>query len=253
MSRKTRIALSAFGLFSLLAVWEALFHVGWLNAALVPAPSQLPEVFWNEVRTGIWWKMLFSSLKHYVLGVVIGTMLGISFGIGSALSSGFRAYQEWIVRLLRPVPPIAWIPFAIIWFGVTTEAAAFMIAIGVFWLNYFATVSAVMAVDKDYLELADAYGHKNFWPKLKKIILPASAPGVMSGIRSGIGQGWMLVVAAELFGIQGVGQRMMEAAGLLATDVVVVYMFTIALVYSLTDWVFMNAENFILRWQRDEA
>ena len=247
-----KTCISAFGLLSLLAVWEGLFRVGWLNAALVPAPSQLPAVFWNEIESGIWWEMLVSSLGHYALGLLVGSILGIGFGIWAGLSIGFRAYQEWIVRLLRPVPPIAWIPFAIIWFGVTTEAAAFMIAIGVFWINYFATVSAVMAVDQDYLELADAYGHRKFLPKLKKIILPASAPGVMSGIRSGIGQGWMLVVAAELFGIQGIGQRMMEAAGLLATDVVVVYMFTIALVYSITDWVFMRIENYILRWQRDE-
>ncbi len=75
-------------------------------------------------------------------------MLGVGLGIAAGLCTGFRAAQEWIVRLLRPVPPIAWIPFAIVWFGVTTWAAVFMIAVGVFWLDYFATLSAVMAVEK---------------------------------------------------------------------------------------------------------
>ncbi len=250
MTERKQLVFSILGLIAFLGLWEGVWQAGWLNAALVPPPSVLPEVFMSELDNGQWTAMLASSLQHYIIGVVVGSILGILMGVWVGLSPRFRAFQEWITRLLRPIPPLAWIPFAIIWFGVTTEAAAFMIAIGVYWLNFFATLSAVMAVPRDYIELADAYGHTGFWAKLRKIIFPASAPGILGGIRAGLGQGWMLVVAAELFGVQGVGQRMMEAAGLLATDVVVVYMFTIAAVYALTDWIYNMIENRILKWQR---
>ncbi len=250
MKRNNQLLLSFLGFIIFLGVWEGGWHLGWLNAALVPPPSALPAVFFSELENGQWVAMLSSSMHHYIVGVIVGSILGILMGIIVGISSKFRAFQEWITRLLRPVPPLAWIPFAIIWFGVTTEAAAFMIAIGVYWLNFFATLSAVMAVPKEYIELANAYGHTGFLAKLRKVIFPASAPGVLGGLRAGLGQGWMLVVAAELFGVPGVGQRMMEAAGLLATDVVVVYMFTIAGVYALTDLVYNIMENRILKWQR---
>jgi ABC-type nitrate/sulfonate/bicarbonate transport system permease component len=250
MKPLTRCTYSAIGLVLFLGLWELCCRCGWLNAALIPAPSHLPRVLVTEIESGEWLKALGSSMQHYLIGVVVGAFLGIAVGLLVALSEPFAAFQEWTARLLRPIPPIAWIPFAIVWFGITHTAAAFMIAIGVFWLNYFATLSAVMSVERNYFELAQAYRHVGFWDKLMNIILPAASPGILSGVRSGFGQGWMLVVAAELFGIAGMGQRMMEAAGLLATDIVVVYMFTIAVVYSVTDWIFVLIENKILRWQR---
>jgi NitT/TauT family transport system permease protein len=250
MKPLTRCAYSATGLILFIVLWEMCCRLGWLNNALIPAPSHLPAVFASEIASGEWLKSLGSSLEHYIIGVVLGGLLGIAVGLMVALSDKFAAFQEWTARLLRPIPPIAWIPFAIVWFGITHTAAAFMIAVGVFWLNYFATLSAVLSVDRKYFELAQAYRHVGFVDRLFKIILPAASPGILSGVRSGFGQGWMLVVAAELFGIAGMGQRMMEAAGLLATDIVVVYMFTIAAVYSITDWFFVLIENKILRWQR---
>ncbi len=241
--------LAALGLVSVLFLWELSSRVGWLNPALVPAPSRLPKVFLDEIAEGSWLQMLGCSLRHYTLGVGVGTIAGIAAGVLIGVFPRIRALQSWIAAVLRPVPPLAWIPFAIIWFGVSTQAAAFMIAIGVFWINYFATWSAVMMVGREYFELAQIYGHRTFWPQLSKIILPGAAPGILSGIRSGLGQGWMLVVAAELFGVPGMGQRMLAASGLLATDVVLVYMMTIAAVYALTDWVYVRFENRVLQWQ----
>jgi NitT/TauT family transport system permease protein len=250
MKTASRLALSALGLILFLLLWEAAWRLEWLNAKLIPPPSVIPAVFANEVTTGQWWQSLASSLIHYAYGVAFGTLLGVLFGILVAVSPKFSALVEWTVRLLRPVPPPAWIPFAIVWFGISHSAAAFMIGIGVFWINYFAAISGVRAIDRSLWELARAYGHTGFWDRFWNITLPASAPAILGGVRSGFGQGWILVVVSELFGVQGMGQRMMEAAGLLATDIVVVYMFTIALVYSVTDWLFVFVENRILRWQR---
>src|SRR5262249_305524 len=203
-----------------------------------------------EIRLGIWQKMVAASLTHYLAGLAIGSALGVLAGGAVALFPRLDEAQSWVARLLRPIPPLAWIPFAIIWFGITQTGPPFIIAIGIFWINSFTAHAAVRSVDKDLIELAASFGHGGLGGRLVKVILPGAAPGLLSGLRAGIGQGWMTVVAAELFGITGIGQRMMEAAGLLATQVVVVYMLTIALLYGISDMAFLLLQNRILRWQR---
>ena len=242
--------LSAAGLAAFLAVWEGLVRTGLLSPTWVPAPSAVPGALIRELRDGIWITAVGDSLSHYATGVIAGSLLGIATGTAVALLPRFDAAQAWVARLLRPIPPLAWIPFALIWFGASETAAAFIIGIGVFWLNYFATQSAVRAVDPGLIELAAAFGQGGFFRCLRKVVLPSASPGILSGVRAGLGQGWMAVVAAELFGIPGIGQRMTEAAGLLATDVLVLYMLTIALLYGLTDLVFEAVTNRVMAWTR---
>ncbi|HQT62046.1 MAG TPA: ABC transporter permease [Acidiphilium sp.] len=242
--------LSAAGLAVFIGAWEAAVRSGVLPASLVPAPSAIPQALIGEIRNGSWFTAIGESLGHYLIGVCLGSLLGIVAGAAVALLPRFAAVQAWIARLLRPIPPLAWIPFTLIWFGPSQAAAAFIIGVGVFWLNYFATWSAVETVDEGLVELAAAFGQGGFARRLGKVILPAALPGMLSGVRSGLGQGWMAVVAAELFGIPGIGQRMNEAAGVLATNVLVLYMLTIALLYGMTDLMFERVTRRFLAWTR---
>lgn len=245
-----RHLLGFAGLVVFLVAWEAVVASGLVVSTLLSPPSSLPATLLSEIRLGFWQAMVLASMTHYLVGLLVGTALGVTVGISVALFPRLDAAQYWVARVLRPIPPLAWIPFAIIWFGISETAAAFIIAIGIFWINYFTVHAAVRAVDPDLIELAVSFGHDSLLRRLGKVILPAAAPGLLSGMRAGLGQGWMTVVAAELFGITGIGQRMMEAAGLLATEVVIVYMFTIALLYGLSDVAFVAVQNRVLRWQR---
>lgn len=245
-----RTWLSALGLIVFFAAWEGVARSGLVPPLLVPPPSRVPAALLGEIRTGYWFRMVGASLFHYSAGLLLGSTLGITIGIATALSDRFDALLAWVIRTLRPIPAIAWVPFAILWFGITETAAALIISITVFWLNFFATVAAVRAVDKDLIEMVRSFGHTSLVARLTKIILPAASPGIMGGLRAGLGQGWMTVVAAELFGIPGIGLRMMEASGLLATHVVVLYMVTIACLYGLTDFLFMRVQARVLSWQR---
>lgn len=246
----TRYTLSATGLVGFLLLWEGIAQSGWIQTHLLPPPSTLPETLSSEVELGIWQAMVWASLRHYSIGFILGSVLGVSLGVCVALFPKVEASQAWLARVFRPIPPLAWIPFAIIWFGITETAAAFIISIGIFWINYFTSMAAVQAVDKDLIEVARAFGHRSFIALLRKVILPGAAPGILSGLRAGLGQGWMTVVAAELFGIAGIGQRMIEASGLLASEVVILYMFSIALLYGVSDYVFVRIQSKILEWQQ---
>jgi NitT/TauT family transport system permease protein len=248
--RRARVLYAAAGLTAFLLLWEAAPRLGLISHLLLPPPSVLPAAFWREITGGYWTTAVLASLTHYFLGLAIGTVLGIALGILTALSERLDASVSWIIRLLRPIPNLAWIPFAIVWFGITEAAATFIIVIGVMWINFYAAHGAARAIDKDLIEVADAFGHHSRLAKLMKIILPGATAGILAGVRTGLGQAWMAVMAAELFGIPGLGQRMEQASSLLATDVVVVYMVTIAGLYGLIDTLFVVLRDRLLRWQQ---
>lgn len=246
----SRTLASAAGLIVFLLIWEAIARSGFVASTLLPAPSVLPGALISEVSLGFWHAMVLASMEHYLIGLFLGSLLGIACGMAVALFPRVDATQAWLARVLRPIPPLAWIPFAIIWFGLTQSAAAFIISIGIFWINYFSAITAVESVDKELIELSNAFGHRSFFARLFKVILPGAAPGILGGVRAGLGMGWMTVVAAELFGIVGIGSRMNEAAGLLATEVVIVYMLTIAFLYAVSDIVFVRVRDRLLQWQQ---
>ncbi len=242
-------ALALTGLVAFLLVWEAIPYFGLVNPAFLPGPSALPSAFLREVKSGAWLSAIIGSLGHYFIGLFTGAGLGVALGVLTGMSKIAEETTAWVVRLLRPIPGLAWVPFAIIWFGVNPQAAVFIIAIGVFWIVFFAAQGAIRGVDRDLIEVADAFGFRSPLQRLTKILLPAAMPGILVGVRTALGQAWMAVVAAEIFGVAGVGQRMMQASSLLATDLVVIYMLTMAALYGLLDTLFVAFQGWVLRWK----
>ncbi len=249
-ARRWPLLAPAIGLVGFFALWEAVASLGLVPKTLLPAPSDIPRAWRSEIAGGFWWDSVLGSLSHYISGLVLGSGLGLALGVACGLLPRLETSLQWVVRVLRPIPGLAWVPFAIIWFGISPTAATFIIGIAVFWINFFAALGAVQTVDRDLIEVAQAFGHSSLMGRLRKVVLPAALPGMLSGLRTGLGQAWMAVVAAELFGIPGVGARMMQAASLLATDLVVVYMLTMALLYGITDSLFEFARRRLLAWQR---
>lgn len=241
--------LAVAGLVVFLALWEAVPRFGLVAATMVPGPSALPAAFAKELRSGAWAASAGASLGHYLIGLLVGAGLGTILGVACGM---FRLLDEalsGVVRVLRPIPGLAWVPFAIIWFGVDLRAAVFIIATGVFWIVFFAAHGAVRGVDRELIEVAEAFGFRSPWARLVKVLFPAALPGWLVGLRTALGQAWMAVVAAELFGVAGLGQRMMQASSLLATDVVVVYMLTMAALYGIIDTGFVTLQGWLTRWR----
>lgn len=245
----TRHLSALAGLALFLIAWELAPSVTPGARSLLPLPSQLPGAFWRELQSGAWLACVTASLSHYLAGLALGVTLGVAAGVATGVHAPLEWATAWINRVLRPIPGLAWIPFAILWFGVEEKAAIFIISIGVFWIVYFAAHGAIRNVDRDLVEVAAAFGFRSAWEKLVKVQLPASLPSVLIGVRTSLGQAWMAVVAAELFGVAGLGQRMNQASSLLATDIVVVYMLTMAALYGLVDMIFMLAQSRLLTWK----
>jgi len=237
------------GLVLFIGMWKSAQYFEWMRPGTVPDPFSLPAALLAEVRTDRLLPAICSSMIHYVWGLGLGSLAGVLVGFLVATSRIFDELQGWIARILRPIPPLAWVIFAIAWFQVSHTGAAFVISIGVFWVNYFATSSAIRNLDPRLDELARAFGHGTFLRRHWTVTLPGAAPGIFSGLRTGVGQAWMTLIAAELLGVPGMGQEMNAAAGVGAYDAVVVYMLAISVIYSLSDFGFGLVEGRVLKWR----
>ena len=245
----TRAAHGIAGVALFVALWKAAGVFAWVNPGTLPDPFLLPQAFMQEWRSDRLLPAVGSSLIHYAWGLALGTVFGILFGFAAATLHRFDMLQAYLVRILRPIPPLGWVVFAIAWFKVSHAGAAFVISIGVFWVNYFAAYSAVRNIDPRFYELARSFGQGGYWRRAVSITLPAIAPGTLAGIRTAIGQAWMTLIAAELLGVPGMGQEMNAAAGVGAYEAVVVYMLAISLVYAASDLLYVLIERRILSWR----
>ena len=243
----TRLVRGGLGLAGFVVVW-------WLAALptpefVLPTPLAVGETFVAEFRSGAMLAAVESSVTHWLPGAVIGTTLGIGFGVLLAWSGIADDTAAPLVRLLRPVPPLALIGFAIAWFGLTHAGAAFIIAAGAFWINFYAAYGGVESVPTDLLDAARSLGVHSGVGLVRKVVLPSAAPQILTGVRTAVGRSWMLVIAAELISVPGVGHEILVASNNLATDVVIAYILVMSLVYLVVDAGVRGTQQHLLRWR----
>ena len=252
------------------AVGTAAFLVIWQVAAmpvptfLLPTPIEVARAFIVELTAPAVFEVpivgteigltrllvnLIDSLYHYIPGLVVGGTAGIAAGIAMGWSGLLNEAFTPIQRVLRPIPPLAWIAFAIVWLGVNHSGAAFIVGIGAFWVNFYNAYAGVEGVSQGSKEVAASLGVDDDITMIRKVVIPSATPEIMTGIRTSIGQGWMIVVAAELFGAPGIGFQIINAAQNLSLDVSVAYMFVISLVFLVSDGVFRRVERRVLVWR----
>jgi NitT/TauT family transport system permease protein len=259
---RRRIVLGLVGSLVFLAVWQAAaMAVG--RTYLLPSPLAVAVAFGGELAktetlalplvgdvTGS--KLLvklLQSLMHYLPGLLIGTVLGIALGVAMGWSQTVEDLFTPVTRVLRPIPPLAWIAFAIVWIGIGHGGATFIVSIGAFWINFYNAYSGVEGVPQDLTEVAASLGVHDDWTMIRKVVIPSATPELMTGIRTSIGQCWMIVVAAELFGAPGVGYQIINASQNLVSQVSVVYMLVISLVFLASDTLFRRVERRVLAWR----
>ena len=244
-TRRVRRGLG--GVVAFLALWTAAALTQ--PSYVLPTPLAVAETFYAEAASGALFVALGNSVLHWVPGAVFGTGLGIAAGIGLAWSPALDDVSSPVVRVLRPVPPLALIGFAIAWFGINHAGAAFIIAVGAFWINFYATYGGVEGVSEDLLDVARSLGVEGDLALVRTVVVPASLPEITTGIRTGIGRCWMLVVASEIFGVAGIGRRILRASNNLQVDVVITYILVLSLLYLVVDVAFRALQRRALAWR----
>ncbi|MFB6170559.1 MAG: ABC transporter permease [Haloarculaceae archaeon] len=255
-------ARGVLGTAGFLAVWYVASLP--LEPYLLPSPVEVGGAFGGQLQASAAYTVpltgadvtlprmavkLFQSLQHYLPGLVVGTVLGVALGVAMGWVAWLDDALTPVTRVLRPIPPLAWIAFAIVWIGIGHAGATFIVAIGAFWINFYNAYAGVEGVPQDLQEVAASLGVHDDRTMVRKVVLPAASPEILTGVRTSIGQCWMIVVAAELFGAPGVGYEIVNAAQNLALDVSVAYMFVISIVFLVSDWAFRRAERRVLVWR----
>ncbi|WP_436909063.1 ABC transporter permease [Halosimplex marinum] len=241
------LAIQAGALVAFVLVWWAGALVTPRN--LLPQPPAVLEVLVSDATSGLMFELIWQSLRHYVPGLLVGSAFGMAVGILVGWSRTAELSVGTIASILRPVPPLAWIPFAIIWFGLNDRGAAFIIAIVAFWINYYNAESGVRSVDDELLEVGQSLGTKSDLGLIRRIVLPSAMPELFTGFRTAAGQAWMVMVAAELLGVPGIGKHLWDAANFLQMQVVIAYMLVIGILFLISDRLIKLLEARTLAWR----
>ncbi|PSQ59418.1 ABC transporter permease [Halobacteriales archaeon SW_7_71_33] len=247
VERGRTLALQTGALAAFVLVWWAA--AAFTPETLLPAPPVVFEVLARDVRSGQVFDLAARSLRHYLPGLLVGSALGMAVGVLVGWSDAAEDTVGTVAGVLRPVPPLAWIPFAIVWFGLTDRAAAFIIAIVAFWINYYNAEGGVRDVDPRHLEVAQSLGTNSNWGLVRRVVLPSATPELFTGFRTAAGQAWMVMVAAELLGVPGIGKHLWDAANFLQMRVVIAYMLVIGVLFLLSDRLIRVAEARALDWR----
>lgn len=252
---------------AVLVVWELVVRLGAVNPQILPAPSAVLIKWYQyllpyepyEQFQGSYLRWFFSgelirdllaSLYRVVVGFLIGAVLALPLGLLMGASPRIYDYLNPVVQVLRPIPPIAFIPLAILWFGLGDPPAVFLISLGAFFPVLMNTIVGVRAVDNIYIRAAQNLG-ANSRVMFIKVILPAAMPYILSGVRIGIGTGFICMIVAEMIAVNnGLGYRILEAREYFWSDKIIAGMFTIGLLGLAIDTGVSRLNDYLLRWHR---
>ncbi|MFZ4854964.1 MAG: ABC transporter permease [Desulfuromonadaceae bacterium] len=234
----------------LLIVWEAVCRGGLVSPIMLPSPSAIVIRWLEWLRSGELLVDVLGSLGRVTSGFLLGA--GLALPLGLFMGSSPRTYEYFnpIIQVLRPIPPIAWIPMSILWFGLGNPPAIFLISLGAFFPVLMNTISGVQNVDSIYLRAARNLGAGRS-AMFRRVILPAATPYILTGIRIGIGTAFIVVIVSEMIAVNnGLGYRILEAREFMWSDKIIAGMVTIGLLGLAIDQI-MNALNtYLLRWHR---
>jgi len=217
--------------------------------ALLPPPQAVVKAAWELGQSGELWVHLRDSLKREFVAFLWATM-SIPFGIAMGWWKAVEEQVDPLVEVLRPVPPLAWIPLSILWFGIGDTQNQFIIFLGCFFPILLNTIAGVKGVEPNLVRAARCLGASEgriLW----RVVLRAALPQIITGIRVGLGVGWMALVAAELVGANsGLGFLINDARTVLRTDYVIVGMAAIGVVGLVIDRAIRFAGARLLPWSQ---
>ncbi len=241
---------------ALVVLWQALSWAGLIPAYKLPSPLAIGQGLLDLALVGMppGHRLpihLFYSLYRVAWGFFLAALLGVPLGLLLGWSRPLRQLVTPLVELVRPVPPLAWIPISILWFGIGIKSAAFIIFLGAFFPILLNTIAGVRSVNPTLAEAAHTLGARQRDIVLK-VLLPGSVPSIFVGLRIGLGIGWMTLVAAEFTGVRsgyGLGYMIMTARDIQRADEIMAGMGVIGVTGLLIDWGLRVLQRRLLPWK----
>jgi NitT/TauT family transport system permease protein len=251
-----KIVLSISSVLGFLLLWYLITDLfGLMPAIVLPSPEKVFFTIYEKTLVPVGEEKLFGhigvSLVRILVGVGIALGLAIPLGVLMGWYEDLDSVASPIIEVLRPIPPIAWIPLAILWFGIGLGSKVFIIAIGVFFPTLINTYIGVKFVDPLLIKAGQTLGAKDkdiLW----EVVVPASVPLIVAGVRIGVGLGMMCLVAAELVAAStGLGYLIMLGGDDLKPELSITGMILIGLLGLIADRVILGFERRVIYWKKE--
>jgi NitT/TauT family transport system permease protein len=203
-------ALPSLAVFAvLIALWWLLVDVS--HSAIFPTPWQVVTATTELIRDGTLWEHIGASLLRVGTGFGLAVLFAVPLGLWMGWVKGAFSTLNPMFQILRPISPIAWIPIAILWFGVGNASPIFLIFISSVFPMVVQTTAGVHTIEKRYLRAAENFGVSRY-TLFRRVIIPAVLPQIIVGMRIGLGVAWLVVVAAEMIALRsGLGYLIIDS------------------------------------------
>jgi len=248
MKSVQKVFASLIGIVTVLAIWHAAVRMSGTN--IFPSPLSVAQAIEGLLARGLFWSYVRDSLLRVSSGYLLAVATGIPLGILMGWFPTLNAALNPLIQMLRPISPLAWMPLAIIWFGVGNITPIFLIYLAAFFPIVVSTMNAVRNVPGNLLLSASNFGLSRP-AMLRRVIFPATIPAVLTGLRLAMGVAWLVVVAAEMIAVDsGLGYLIIDSrnAGK-RYDLVVAGMLVIGVIGLLLDLILRRFERLrSVRW-----
>lgn len=232
----------------ILIVWQYAVNQKIYSRGQLPAPLDVLAAGQELQNIGILVPNVLASLQRVAVGWGIGALVAVSIGLLVGFSRTAESYLAPTLNAFRAVPSLAWVPLFVLWMGIGEAPKLILIGIGAFFPIFTNVVSGVRQIDRKLVEVGRAYGYKG-WALTKEILLPAALPSLLTGLRIGLAQAWLFLVAAELIAAsRGLGFLLIDAQNTGRADIIMLSIVLLALIGKGTDWLLARGERRLLRW-----
>lgn len=233
---------------AIITIWKICDYLGMLSPYTLPAPEKVLLSAWGMLQTGVLLSHIAASIVRVLQGFFIALIAAMVLGVAIGMSKKFNTLTALTIQILKPIPPIAWIPLAILWFGIGESSKIYIIFIGAFFPMLQNITDGINAIDSRYYELYRVYevSRKKL---VLGIMLPGALPYIMTGIRVGLGNAWVCVVAAEMIAaVSGAGYMLSEGRSMSRPDIVILGMMLIGIIGKLMDDGIKLISMRLMRW-----
>ncbi|MGN7124656.1 ABC transporter permease [Methylorubrum thiocyanatum] len=244
-----RLALGLLLPLGLALGWEIAVAAGLASGRLLPPPSRIGAALWTLAASGELWTHVEATLIRVGLGFAFGASAGILAGALTATLPPLRWLVDPSLQALRAVPSLAWVPLFILWFGILETPKVALIAVGVFFPVYIGVAGAIASVDRKLVEVGRIFRLSKL-ALARRILLPAVLPATLTALRTGLGLGFLFVVAAELMGAsEGLGYLLLDGQQFSKPDQILAAIISFAVVGKAADAVLVALSRPLVRWQ----
>jgi NitT/TauT family transport system permease protein len=242
---------SLYGFILIVALWEGVRRAFDIPSYLLPGPLEVADALEEMAQSGQLFRSAVASLFRVSWGFYLAVLTAVPLGLAMGRLRKIREVMNPVIQFLRPISPLAWIPMALMWFGIGDRPAIFLIYLSAFFPMVVFTVSGVAGIKTTFLRVAENFGLRGRQLYMK-VILPAAMPEIIVGLRITLGTAWLVIVAAEMIAVKsGLGYLIIDARNSLRMDKVVAGMLVIGVIGLVLDHLIRLLEDLPwVEWSR---